>query len=337
MRQQPLRDQEQANRHFSQSTPLDLELLDVAGIGEIRVRWLRHREEEERVLRFVSDAYHVGACEAFRTCACWEGPGEQPHSVLFELSERIIAHLSLWPKQVIDQKRLRAIGDIGTVVVDPEFRGFGLLHHLFDQTMQHAGKLGLEALVLGGKPEIYRKVGFFFNGATTEYLLNPVKMGSAGINHTATLLPGPLPLESWRELYELGLDGAVRHRRPAYWRGLHAWFQQHPEPYICLHSARMNGLLIALPRNEILCIREVLAPKPEAVWSLLSSLARSHGQFERFRLHIGTDSVLDHQLQGLTTNGAVMSRNPVHGTQWRRTEVAPDVDCSWHLSMLDRR
>lgn len=299
--------------------------------------WRVHPVDKTVIYDFIAKSFHEEALCVYRNCATWEGASEQPHSLLLELDRRPVAHLALWPKAIHIAAGPVTIGDIGAVVVDPAFRGIGLLHRLFAETISYARSLGLRVLLLGGNPDIYSKVGFATNLGTVHYILpiDQLRGYSEGLEYK--LLPAVPGISEWQNLYGKGCDGSLRIRSAEYWAGLAQCFSQPSPRFRCLHTVDASAMIIAVKRANMLTVQELLAADVALTMPLLSAIANKDSELESIELFVGAGSPLDDCLQHWVLNHAQATRQFALGTQWRSLDSSLCVDSHWHLSLLDRR
>lgn len=305
--------------------------------GPVNASWRVHPVDRALIYDFIGNAFSDSALDMYRTCAVWEAEDEQPHSLFLRPGGRLAAHLSLWPKKIRSAAGPVAIGDIGAVVVDPDYRGCGLLHRLFSEAVDHARGLGLRALVLGGSPDIYRKVGFSSNLGTVEYILPTDLLRACRDITEMPLVPAIPGLSNWQELYGIGSDGGLRIRRQQYWARLNHFFTAPPAHFRCLHSRDGSTMLIAVERAHTLFIRELLTADSRSLLPLLATLAALNPALEKIQLYLGAESPLDRCLKDWVKGRAGTTRTPAAGTQWRSLDPTLEIDSHWHLSTLDRR
>ena len=80
---------------------------------------------------------------------------------------RVIAHANLWPRILRDHNHNTEykVGLIGNVATAPEFRGQGLMKHLFQELKEQAQKQNLDALILWSDLiQFYQNLGFVSQG-----------------------------------------------------------------------------------------------------------------------------------------------------------------------------
>jgi predicted N-acetyltransferase YhbS len=113
------------------------------------------------------------------------------HSQVLIVDGKIVAHLSLLPRTLLDPNsdRYFSVGFIGNVATHIDFRGQGLQTRLFNQTAEIAQGLGIDLLILWSDlNQFYQKLGFSSIGQEKRYLIVRKRTKiTSDINHSERL------------------------------------------------------------------------------------------------------------------------------------------------------
>lgn len=265
-----------------------------------------------------------------------ESPAEVPHALFLDDAQgQSIAHLTLWPKTLCADGRTVLAGDIGSVVVAPEYRGQGLAYRLFAEAEKHARLLKLDVLLLGGQPAIYRKFGFQNNGATMEFLFPAEILRGLPCEKNCVAL-GPPSVQHWKHLHGDALDGNHRIRNDAYLWNWHRFLSHPPSPWFCLHLPEGEGILVAQWRRQKIWLREFLArDEKQAEW-LLAAVARQYPEATFATATAARHSSMDRIFRKLRQRLRIKRQNS-HGTMWKIMRSELHMTNQWYISLLDRR
>lgn len=298
------------------------------------VRW--HQGEGggalEEAVEFVIAAHSPSSGAALRHCGAWEAEAERPWSLLLrDAGGSVAGHAALWPKRLLTGRGILAAADIGMVVVAPNLRGRGLTYRLFEAIETQALEMGLDALVLGGNPELYRRFGFTNNTGTVEFGLPRAALQQRAGDDFA----GPLDLDAWQALHARGADGNQRVRPPEYWRNLERFFASPPAPWFAFHSGDGRGMVAGNTQGSSkVAVRELLAADPAAIEPLLTAVAARFPAAEELLLTAATGSPLDQTLTAVA-NRCGGTRRISPGTLWKALDGG--VEREWYVGFLDRR